>query len=314
MNQPALPLGEARADPRRLLVIFNPTAGRRHRERFEATLAALRRRGCPLELRQTGHAGHAAELAAAADPDAFDVVVAAGGDGTINEAVNGLVAAGAGRACLPLAVLPLGTANVLALEIGVTTDPEAVARTIAEGEITSVSLGRVNGRVFTMMAGAGFDAHVVAGVDPALKRRIGKGAYLWQSARLLFGFAYPDYRVTLDGEQDHTAASVIVAKGHFYGGRFVCAPEARLEAPAFQVCLFARRGPWNALRYAAALGLGRLPRLPDVRILAARRVTVEGPAGDPVQGDGDVIARLPATLEVLPEALALVMPRAMKTP
>ncbi len=308
MNQPDLPRGDTRADPRRLLVIFNPAAGRRQRERFEATLEALRRRGCPLELRRTERAGHATALAAAADPEAFDVVVAAGGDGTINEAVNGLVAAGADRAVLPLAVLPLGTANVLALEIGVTTDPEAVARTIAEGPIRPVSPGRANGRVFTMMAGAGFDAHVVAGVDPALKRRIGKSAYLWQSAKLLFGFAYPDYRVTLDDE-NHPAASVIVAKGHFYGGRFVCAPEARLEAPAFQVCLFARRGPWNALRYAAALGRGRLSRLPDVRILAARKVTIAGPTDDPVQGDGDIIARLPVTIELLPDALDLVMPR-----
>ena len=308
MSEPDPSQGEARADPRRLLVIFNPTAGRRHRRRFEATLAALRARGCPLELRETRHAGHAAELAAAVDSKAFDIVVAAGGDGTINEAVNGLIAADAGKACLPLAVLPLGTANVLAAEIGLSADPETLARTIAEGEITSVSLGRANGRIFIMMAGAGFDAHVVAGVDGALKRRIGKGAYFWQAARLLFAFAYPDYRVTLDGES-FPAASVIVAKGRFYGGRFVCAPDARLEASEFQVCLFGRRGPWNALRYAAALGRGRLPRLADVRILAARRVTIEGPADDPIQGDGDIIARLPVTLEVLPAALGIVMPR-----
>ncbi|MDH3475001.1 MAG: diacylglycerol kinase family lipid kinase, partial [Rhodospirillales bacterium] len=89
---------------------------------------------------------------------------------------------------------------------------------------------------------------------------------------------------------------------------FVCAPEARLAEPLFQVCLFTRAGAWHALRYAAALGLGRLGRLPDYEVLPAREVLIEGPEGDPVQGDGDVITRLPLQVRVLPEALKIVMP------
>ena len=294
-------------DSRRLLVIFNPTAGRRHRRRFEATLEALRGLGCPMELRETKGTGHAGELAAPADPDAFDALVVAGGDGTINEAINGLIPAGARRAALPLAIVPLGTANVLAAEIGLSTRPQSVARTIAGGFVKSIALGRADGRLFTIMAGVGFDAHVVAGVDTALKRRIGKGAYLWQSARQLVGSSWPRYRVEVDGRR-FEAASVIVAKGRFYAGRFVVAPAARLEAPEFQVCLFGRGGAWNALRYATALGLGLLPRLPDYSIVPGREVTIEGPAGDPVQGDGDVIARLPVSIEVLPGALDLIVP------
>ena len=182
-----------------------------------------------------------------------------------------------------------------------------MARTIAQGPARPVALGQANGRLFSVVLGAGFDAHVVAGVDTGLKRRIGKGAYLWEVIRQLGRFGFPEYRVTLDGAS-HSAASVIVTKGRYYAGRFVIAPEARLAEPLLHVCLFTRPGAWNALRYAVALGLGRLGRLPDYKVLPAREVLVEGPEGDPVQGDGDILTRLPVTIRVLPEALKLVMP------
>ncbi len=297
--------------PRRLLVVYNPAAGQRRRRRFEAVLRALRARGCLLDLRETAAPGDAEALARAADPGAADVIVAAGGDGTVNEVVNGLAApggpGGAQGGRLPLAVLPLGTANVLASEIGLGRDSRALARTIAEGPARPVALGQANGRLFSVVLGAGFDAHVVDGVDTDLKRRIGKGAYVWEAARQLSRFGFPEYRVTLDGTC-HAAASAIVTKGRYYAGRFVVTPEARLEVPEFQVCLFTRPGAWNALRYAAALGLGRLGRLPDVRMLPACEVSIEGPEGDPVQGDGDIIASLPAAVRVLPEALKIVFP------
>ena len=288
-------------------MIFNPAAGRRRRRRFSATLAALRDLGCAIELRETTGPGAARVLAGEAAARAHDVVVAAGGDGTINETINGLIGSGTALAAPPLAIIPLGTANVLAAEIGLGTDPKEVARTITAGAARPVALGRANGRHFTAMAGVGFDAQVVAGVDLALKRRIGKAAYLWESLRQLARHEFPEHRVVLDG-REHRAASVIVAKGRFYAGRFVVAPEARLDEALFQVCLFERPGAWNALRYAAALSDGRLARLPDTRLLPAREVVIEGAEGDPVQGDGDVIARLPVRIEVRPEALRLVMP------
>jgi YegS/Rv2252/BmrU family lipid kinase len=302
---PSMPLADS--VPRNVTVIYNPTAGRRRRRRFEATLAALRALGCAARLLQTTGPGHAEQLARTAAAEQTEILVVAGGDGTINDAVNGLVGPGAGAEPPPLAVLPLGTANALAAEIGLDLDPGRIARTIARGRPVPVSLGRANERLFVMMAGVGFDAHVVEAVSLDLKRLLGKGAYVWEAARALRRFAFPGYRVRLDGA-DHEAASVIVAKGHFYGGRFVCAPEARLAEPLFQVCLFTRPGAWNALRYAAALGVGRLSSLPDYKVLPAREVRIEGPEGDPVQGDGDVIARLPLELRVLPEALKIVMP------
>jgi len=219
--------------------------------------------------------------------------------------VNGL--AGAAGPRLPLALLPMGTANVLANEIGLGRDPAAIARGIAEGAARPIALGRANGRRFTMMAGVGFDAHVVAGVDRGLKRLIGKGAYVVESLRQLSRFGFPRYRVEVDGVA-YDAASVIVARGRFYGGRFVCAPAAGLETAQLHVCLFGRGGRWAVLRYAVALMLGVLPRLPDYRIVPGQVVLITGPAGDPVQADGDIVAHLPVRIDLDPTALSLVVP------
>ncbi|NUB15344.1 diacylglycerol kinase family lipid kinase, partial [Azospirillum brasilense] len=114
------------------------------------------------------------------------------------------------------------------------------------------------------------------------------------------------YRVAVDGAEPAEVASVVVAKGHFYGGRFVCAPEARLTDPRLHVCLFPRAGRGNALRYLWGVTAGRLPHFPDYRILPARRVVIDGPAEEPVQGDGDVIARLPVEIALAPWVLPVL--------
>jgi diacylglycerol kinase (ATP) len=287
---------------RRLLIIFNPAAGWRRRRRLAPVLALLREHGCPFVLRETEGPGDAERLAAEVDPGAFDLVVVAGGDGTVNEAINGLA-----RSRLPLAVIPLGTANVLAAEIGLRTDPASIARCVALGQPRPIALGAANGRRFILMAGAGLDAHVVAGVSVPAKRWLGKGAYVLTALRQLLVFPFSPYEVQTDNTV-WRAASVIVANARYYGGRFVCAPDASLASATLQVCLFERAGRLAAIGYAIALVTGRLPKLASYRIVEARRIEVRGTPGEPLQGDGDVIGRLNATIEVLPKALDLIYP------
>ncbi len=287
---------------RRVLVVFNPIAGRRRRGRYDAVIAALAARGCRVTIRETRGRGDAEAFAGTVLRDDFDVIAVAGGDGTINEVANGL-----GPSAPPLAVIPLGTANVLAAEIGLPVDPDLVARTIARAQPTMVNVGTVNGRRFLMMAGAGFDAHVVANVDPVMKRRFGKLAYVWQTFVQFGRYRFPELRVTVDGTA-YPAYSAVVANGHYYGGRFVCAPDARLTEPRLDVCLFTRPGRLNAARYAAALSLGFLPRLPDIRIIQGRHVTVGGPLGEPVQADGDLVSRLPADIALASDGIWVLCP------
>jgi YegS/Rv2252/BmrU family lipid kinase len=289
--------------PPRLLVIYNPVAGQRRRRFLSRVLESLEQLGASIQLEPTTARGHAETLARAAATDGrTQRLVVAGGDGTINEALNGLSGSD-----LPLALVPLGTANVLAHELGLGSSARAVAHAALDGGPRAVSLGTVNGRRFSMMAGVGFDAHVVRGVSTALKRILGKGAYAIETIGQLVAFAPRLYDVVVDGTP-HRAASVLVCNGHYYGGRFVAAPEARLDRPGFQVVLFLDPGPRATLGYMAALAAGRLARHPRVKILDARTVEIAGPAGEPVQGDGDIIASLPARFDSLPDAARLVGP------
>jgi YegS/Rv2252/BmrU family lipid kinase len=289
----------------RVLVIYNPAAGQWRKRRLQTTLAALKGLGCTITLFATQKAGDAQERAATLSREDCDVVVAAGGDGTINEVANGL--ANAQHAVPPLAIIPLGTANVLAQEIGLRGNPRAVARAIAQGGRMTVHLGDANGRYFLMMAGVGFDAHVVANVDLALKRRTGKLAYVVETLIQGLRYGFPRCRVTVDG-QSHDAYSVVVCNGRHYGGPFVAAPKASLAEPAFEVCLLKKGGYRHVLRYGAALVMGRLSALPDVEILTGKSLRIEGDPGLPVQGDGDIIATLPVQISVAERTLELVIP------
>ena len=287
---------------RRALVIHNPTAGWRRRRRFDKIVSALIREGVDVHVKPTTQRGDAETFARAIDANSVDVVAVAGGDGTINEVVNGL-----GDSRMPLAIIPLGTANVLAHEIGLGGSPKEIAATIARGQPREISVGIVNDRRFVMMAGFGFDAYVVSQVQPAIKRLFGKAAYVLSTFQALFSFRFPKYRVTVDGET-LDVASAVIANGHYYGGKFVCARDARLEDPNLHAVLFLSPGPLATIRYAIWLALNRLDKLPDVRIVPAKDISVERIDNEPVQGDGDILAHLPARITLAPVALALLMP------
>jgi len=290
------------AERRRLLVIYNPTAGRRSLRRLGRFLAQLERLGVAVVLRETLSRGDAEAFARGADAGEFDAVVAAGGDGTINEVVNGLA-----DSALPLAIMPLGTANVLANEIGLPRDPERIAEIAVAGAARPIRLGAVAGRRFVMMAGIGFDAAVVARLDLALKRRVGKLALVKAIIEQLLRHGASRYRVSCEGA-DHLPGSAVIANGRFYAGRFVLAPAARLEDPTLQLILLMRSGRLAMTRYLIAMALGRVHRLRDVRILCTARLTVSGPSGAKVQADGDIVGTVPVTVSVDARPLWLIQP------
>jgi len=306
------------ASIRRLLVIFNPTAGRRRPGYLQRALAAAKAAGAGIELSATQAAGDAEMMATRAVlAGGYDAIVAAGGDGTINEVINGMAGTGqaAGLALPALGIVPLGTANVLAHELGVAADADQVGRWLATAAPRPIRLGRANGRLFVQMAGVGMDARVVAGIDPAVKRQLGKGAYALGSLREILAGPRRDYRVRATGPDGAVTllegASCIICNGHYYGGTFVLAPAARLEGDCFQLVLFQRPGRFAALSYATAMVMGLIPRRRDVTILPVGTVEIEGPVGEPVQGDGDVIARLPVRIDRLPLPLSVLAPGAI---
>jgi diacylglycerol kinase (ATP) len=268
-----------------MVIVFNPVAGRRRAHLLWRVLDVLVANGVRLELAETCRAGHAEALTMEAVKRGEKMVVAAGGDGTIAEVANGLMGTG-----VRLGVIPLGTANVLAHELGLPFSPKAVAAALAFGRTTTLWPGVASSaqgdRLFVQMLGVGFDAHVVRRVSFPMKRLFGKGAYVLRSLAELTRYDYAPIRVRID-DVETRAASVIVSKGRLYGGRFRLAADAVPGAPGFSVMLFDRGGPWSALMYGAALPLNLLGRAPGVRQIRADRVDFIGNEPLPAQADGD---------------------------
>jgi len=301
--------------PKAILLIRNPTAGRRRHGLVERVIRRVRAEGWTVDVVDTAAVGDARRLAESCDARRYPVIAVAGGDGTINEVVNAL-AQRSGEAPA-LAIVPLGTANVLAHELGLNFRAAAIAETMTAGRALMVRPGEASSaggpRCFSLMAGAGFDAKVVAGVSAPLKRRLGRAAYVWRSMIETGRYRPVRYAVEIDGVP-HEAASVIVTRGRFYAGPYVVAPLATLSEPLLHVCLFERWGRSHTLRFGLALLMGRLPRAGGYRVVAGRdvRVSVLSDAGEsgrqPVQIDGDDALTLPVSIAVAPGTVRLLQP------
>jgi YegS/Rv2252/BmrU family lipid kinase len=302
-----------------VLLIRNPTAGRRRQGLVDAVVRQLEAEGWTVEMVDTAAAGDARRLAESHEVDRYAVIAVAGGDGTINEVVNGL--ATRGERAPPLAIVPLGTANVLAHELGLAISATAVAKTIMSGRAVLVHPGQAScasdpegdPRCFSLMAGAGFDAKVVAGVSAPFKRRFGKAAYVWRSLIETRHYRPVRYGVEIDGVH-YEAASVIVTHSRHYAGPYVVAPNAALGEPLLHVCLFERWGRSQTLRFGLALLLGRLPYTGGYRVITGRhiKVSVLCDAGElgrqPVQIDGDDALTLPVSIGLASAAVRMLQP------
>jgi diacylglycerol kinase (ATP) len=297
-----------------MLIVFNPAAGAGRRRRLARALATLARLGLRPELAETERPGHATLLAREAAARGVPMVVAAGGDGTIAEVATGIAGSAAA-----LGLLPLGTANVLASELGVPPAPERAAAVLAEGRSAVLRPGLASWpdgrrRLFVQMMGAGFDAAVVHRLDLDLKRRLGRGAYVVQSLRELARYRFPRFVAELDGAggAEESVVSAIVTKGRLYAGRHLLAPGARPAEPGFQVALFRRGGPGFAALCGAALPFDLLPRVPGVVLRPALRIRLTARTGEevPIQADGDPAGLLPVSIEDAPGPITVRLPGA----
>ncbi len=277
-----------------MVIVFNPVAGRRRAALLWRVLDVLVANGVRLDVAETHCAGHAAALAREAVASGAPMVVAAGGDGTIAEVAGVVVGTK-----VPLGVIPLGSANVLAHELSLPFAPRAVAAALAFGRTRQVWPGVMYAgsekRVFVQMLSAGFDAQVVHRLQVPLKQIFGRGAYVLQSLRESVRYRYPPITVRLDG-QEMQATNVIVSKGRFYGGRYLLAPDAHPAEPGFSVVLFSHSGAAAALLYGAALPIDMLARAPGVTHLRARQVDVVGNEAIPAQADGDAAGFTPLSV------------------
>ncbi len=289
---------------RRIDIIVNPVAGARNNGLFDAVVQRLKQGGAQVRCLETECPGHATELAAtAAAVGQADVVVAAGGDGTINEVARGLL----GHS-MPLGILPLGTANVLGIEVGQHARATSVADTLLFGEAKLIGTGLVGGEIFLLMVGVGFDGRVVGAIRPAMKRRLGRFAFIWEGLKAWAVGPGAEIQVEIDGVHEK-AAWVLVTNVRHYAGPFRLSRTASILQPGLEVYLFRRRSRLAFAGYFLGLALGRVAAMSGVDVVRGREIKISSQTPCEVEVDGDAHGALPLVVEQGTGFLRLVMPR-----
>ncbi len=292
---------------RSIHIILNPIAGARRPALLHDIIERLSRAGAVVTLEETTGPGDATRLARdAVERGQSDVIVAAGGDGTINEVARGLLGQGT-----PLGIVPLGTANVLALELGLKSRAGDIADMLLSGPAHLLGTGLVEGRIFLMMVGIGFDGVVVHAINPTLKRLFGKGAFVWAGIKEWLRGPGRDIHLIVDGREKR-AAWAIAINGRFFAGPHVLSRCGDISQPGLTLFLFRNGGRLALIRYLIALGLGRVEKLSDVEVLPMRMARFIEPEGLEVEVDGDERGYLPQTIEQGTHFLRLVVPAGWK--
>jgi YegS/Rv2252/BmrU family lipid kinase len=295
----------------RARIIANPTSGSVHGafglHELQETAAWLSEHGLPTELALTERPGHAAELAREAANAGMDVVIAAGGDGTVNSVVQGL--AGTRTA---LAVLPMGTINVWARETLIPLNTILAREVLISGVRRRVDLGRAGGRYFLLMAGIGLDAEVARRVEHSRLKRVGLKVVDYLATASRVGITHPSAKVwmRIDGKrQSVSALMVLVGNTRLYGGALTFAKQAVADDGWLDVVIVRSGGiPYRASVLIRAL-FRRASLGPRVRYERCHTVRFESHLRLPVQVDGEVIGTLPMTFTIARQALTVIVPR-----
>lgn len=298
---------------RTAILISNPNAGRtsgasRRAQEVARFCKLLRPRGIEIEVLHTARANDAARFAERAASEGATDVIVSGGDGTINEALQGLIGKD-----VRLAIWPRGTANVLARELDLPFDVERIAQMVARGKAQRAHVGCATAletgetRYFFLMAGIGLDASVVRSVHPGLKRRAGEAAFWYAGLAHLARWPPPAFTLEVDG-QSFPATFAVIGKGARYGGNLSITPRARLDQPDFEICIVDSHSRMRYLHLLthAMRKSGLLADTSGVKFLRATQTRAIGNAM--VQVDGELIGRLPMRFEIAPHSINLIIP------
>jgi YegS/Rv2252/BmrU family lipid kinase len=277
-------------------------------------VAVFERAGYSVRLFATTGPNSAGEVAAQAADSGCQCILAAGGDGTINEAINGIARHSGSPHQIVFGVLPGGTANVFANEVGFRNRPDHAARQILDAEPAHISLGLFQepgreARYFLLMAGVGLDARIVYELDAGLKSRIGKLAY-WHGGYRQLGRPVPRFSVSVNGA-DYRASFALVTRVRNYGGDFEIARRIRLTDSDFEVVIFTNNRWQDYLRFFASVVLKRLECTPGVHLARATELRFTAPEDQRiyVQTDGESVGNLPATISIVPDAVRILLPK-----
>jgi YegS/Rv2252/BmrU family lipid kinase len=282
------------------IVILNPAA---RSEKASRLLERIRELSGGAPVRLTSEAGDASRIAAEAVRDGAEVIIAAGGDGTLNEVVNGI-----GNAPVRLGILPVGTMNVFATELGIPHgNLERAWSIIEQGKVVAVDLPKANDTHFIQLAGVGLDAEVVRKTTADSKKALGPLSYLLTLVQVA-AHKPPRVVVETEGGRIREGSFVLIGNGRLYGGPFPVFKRASLHDGLLDVLVFQNQSHWDVVRYFQAIAFGTHPELPDVEYFQTSSIKVTSSGDVPVELDGEVAGMLPCLFSVEPQKLRVMAP------
>jgi diacylglycerol kinase (ATP) len=289
-----------------VLIIFNPFAGQAYNLKLSLENAAdiWRIHGWKVELRPTKAPGDATIQASVAASLGYDVVVAAGGDGTVNEVMNGLV--GTKTA---LAVLPIGTVNIWARELGLSMDLRRAATAFIDAKLQQMDVGKAGERHFLLMAGVGFDAAVTAIINPQEKKALGVLAYVKQAIQLAWRFQGVSTHLRIDGKRVRgRILMLVIGNSQLYGGVIKLTANALVNDGLLDVCVIKGSSMLVAPLRLLSIFSRAYNRDPKVVYYRAKQIQIRGKKSLPVQVDGDYLGKTPMNFKVVPASLWVLVP------
>ena len=287
----------------KLLVIGNPVSGGGTARRIIEEMGnLLEARGHEVETYLTGAAGDAKRRASQLDARC-EAVIVAGGDGTLNEVINGLDLSRS----LPIAFVPAGTGNVIAYELRLRRPLADIVGYIECGQVRNIDLGLIGDRRFLMLASAGFDALVTREVQRSRRGTFWRGAYAVPILRSLWQYKIPDLQVSVDGVEVEGGLA-IVNKTPFYGGVLTIAHRARCDSGHFDVCVFPNASLPALAQYGLAAWIGKAATLKGMTYLTGTHVEITASEAVHVQVDGDYFGTTPVVMDLVPAAVPIYAP------
>ena len=291
----------------KILVILNPAARGERAKALRDKIASLSHH---VLVRNTSSPGDARGLASRAVSQGYGTIVAAGGDGTINEVVNGIGSAGA---AVQFGILPVGTMNVFAAELGIPQNNLGKAWQVIEAGCSRlVDLPQANHEYFVQLAGVGLDAEVVRQTTPDSKKVLGPMSYLLTLAQVA-ARQPPKIRIEPVDGATREGSFVLVGNGRFYGGPFVVFKDARLDDGLLDVLVFQNQSHWDLIRYFQAIAFGNHPALPDVEYFQSRGLRLTSREPVPVEIDGELTGTLPYEFGFSNGKLKVLVPSKLDT-
>ncbi len=296
------PIHAPLARRRRFLIVRNRHAGLKTARLVARIAAALEARGASTEVVETAQASEVREGIVTAK--GIDAVVAAGGDGTVRALAQTLADLGLK---LPIGLIPAGTGNVLAHELGLPRDASRLAEILVHAPARPVRLMQANGTPFLLMASSGFDAAVLLRLSVRLKQQIARAAYALPTLAAWAHELPTTFDVVVDG-RPHSATWLIVANARTYGGSFRLVRDASIFEDDLRAVLFSARSRAGRLKELIWLATGQAERCPSVTVIPCREVEIRAPRHQPCQVDGDTLGFGPVRVTTADKTLLLIVP------